>query len=118
MPYVPKVRLLFKIMLRLRDEKAAEGLWFEGVWLSENGDDEGALLAFSHARLLDRQFGGAYYNHAALVEKKHGRGAEALRAWQEYLRVAEFDKRQARETVAKVKGHVADLQRMFGQRKD
>jgi tetratricopeptide (TPR) repeat protein len=116
MPYVPKFKHLFKILCRVPDKEAAEGLWYQGLLLSEEGDDESALLAFSHSRLLDRSFGGAYYNYAALTEKKHGRGPQALKAWLEYVVVAESDPRQARETVVKVKGHIADLQRMDEKR--
>lgn len=111
MPYVPKFRHLFKILLRIRDEQAAEGLYLEGTWLHDQGDDEGARMAFSHARLLDRRFGGASYNYAALTEKLKGPGREALRAWEDYLRVAPGDPRQARDTIDKVRGHVEELKK-------
>lgn len=109
MPYVPKLRHLAKIFLRIRDAKAAEGLWFEGLWLSEHGDDEGARQAFLHACLLDGQFGGAFYNYAALTEKLQGASPETIKAWNRYLKVAETDRRQARATVEKVAKHVEEL---------
>lgn len=110
MPYVPKLRHLARIFLRIRDEKAAEGLWFEGLWLSEKGDDEGARQAFLHACLLDGRFGGAFYNYAALTEKLQGQSPETLKAWKRYLKVAVTDPRQHRETVAKVTVHVEELE--------
>ena len=109
MAYVPKFRHLAKILFRLRDAQAAEGLWLEGTWLHEKGDDEGALMAFHHARLLDRDFAGAHYNFAALTEKRSGKSRETLRAWRDYLRACTVDKRQAAETVAKVRRHVDEL---------
>lgn len=109
MPYVPKLKHLAKMLFRVRDARAAEALWLEGTWLHEQGDDEGALVAFGHARLLDRRFAGAYYNFAALTEKARGQGSEALRAWTEYLAVAEHDQRQPRDTVEKVREHVKAL---------
>ncbi len=114
MPYVPRLGHLFKIMFRIRDPRAAEGLWFQASLLSEEGDDEGARLAFAHARLLDPEFGGAFYNYAALTEKLNGPGPAALKAWRQYLPVAERDPRQARETIEKVRRHVEDLQERFG----
>ena len=116
MPYVPKFRHLFKILFRMQDQKAAEGLYFEGTWLHDNGDDDGAHMAFSHARLLDREFAGAFYNYAALTEKKKGKCKETLRAWEDYLRVAEKDSRQPRETVAKVREHVEELKGEKGEK--
>lgn len=116
MAYVPKFRHLFKILLRLRDPQAAEGLWLEGTWLHDAGDDEGALLAFHHSRLLDRRFGGAYYNYAALTEKLHGPSPRAVRAWRDYLAVAEGDPRQHPDTIAKVRHHVEALTREGGDR--
>lgn len=109
MPYVPKFRHLVKILLRMRDVEAAEALWLEGTWLHEMGDDGGALMAFQHSRLLDREFGGAYYNFAALTEKSTGNSPRTIQAWQDYLRVAEKDSRQARETVEKVRHHLEEL---------
>ena len=112
MPYVPRPKILFKILFRRRDPVAAEALWLEGTWLHEHEkDDAGALMAFHHARLLDPQFAGAHYNHAAMTEKLKGQGAETLKAWEDYLRAAENDSRQARETVERVRGHVEDLRR-------
>jgi hypothetical protein len=112
MPYIPKLLHLAKMLLRIRDERAAEGLWFEGLWLSERGDDQSARQAFLHSCLLDRRFGGAYYNYAALTEKLLGRGAPETRtAWENYIRVAEKDPRQPRATIEKVRGHLAELGR-------
>ncbi|MCC5877236.1 MAG: hypothetical protein JJU11_13525 [Candidatus Sumerlaeia bacterium] len=111
MPYVPKFRHLFKILFRIQDGRAAEGLWLEGTWLHEQGDDEGALMAFNHARLLDRKFGGAYYNYAALTEKHQGKSPQAMKAWRDYLAMAEEDSRQPRETIDKIRRHLEDLQR-------
>lgn len=109
MPYVPKIRHLLKILLRIRDARAAEALWFEGTWLSEQGDDASARLAFAHSRLLDRRFAGAYYNYAALTEKLTGNTPATIRAWQDYVRVAEGDRRQARDTITRVRAHIDDL---------
>jgi tetratricopeptide (TPR) repeat protein len=114
MPYIPKFRHLAKIVLRLRDEQAAEGLWFEGLWLSERGDDEGARQAFLHACLLDGKFGGAYYNYAALTEKTRGKCPETIKAWKRYLKVAAKDPRQHREVISKVAIHLKDLEGKSG----
>ncbi len=114
MPYVPKLRHLVKMVFRRRDRRAAEGLWYEGTWLSDCGDDEGARLAFSHARMLDPSFGGAFYNYAALTEKLKGKCPETLRAWEEYLAVAEEDTRQPRSTVGKVREHLEELHQELG----
>jgi hypothetical protein len=115
MAYIPKFRHLAKILFRLRDPRAAEGLWLEGTWLHENGDDEGARMAFHHARLLDRDFAGAHYNFAALTEKKSGKSKVTLRAWRDYLRACEVDKRQAPETVAKVQRHTDEMAKLVGE---
>ncbi len=105
MPYVPKVRVLVRILFRRKDPALAESLWLEGTWLHDNGDDEGARMAFNHSRLMDPAFAGAHYNYAALTEKKTGKSAEALAAWRDYLKAAEGDRRQAREIVEKVREH-------------
>lgn len=115
MPYVPKFKHLFKILFRQRDVKAAEGLWFEGTWLNDQGDPTSARLAFNHSRLLDREFGGAYYNYAALTEKLCGKSAETVQAWKDYLAVAVKDKRQSPQTIEKVRGHVRDLEQAMGK---
>lgn len=114
MPYVPKMRHLFKILLRLRDVEAAEGLWLEGTWLHDNGDEEGALMAFNHSRLLDRKFGGAHYNFAALTEKLNGTSPATIRAWREYITAAEEDPRQSAETIDKVRRHLERMTREGG----
>lgn len=110
-PYVPKFRHLFKILFRLQDGRAAEALWLEGTWLHDQGDDEGALMAFHHARLLDRTFGGAFYNYAALTEKQQGKSPKTVKAWRDYLAIAENDSRQAPDTIEKVRRHVEELQK-------
>ncbi|MCC6546470.1 hypothetical protein IT570_04815 [Candidatus Sumerlaeota bacterium] len=116
MPYVPKFKHLTKILFGQRDVAAAEGLWFEGTWLHEQGDTEGARQAFHHSRLLDRQFGGAYYNYAALTEKLRGaKSEETLRAWKDYLEVAVNDKRQTAMVVEKVRSHVRDIEKAMGK---
>ncbi len=109
MKYVPKFKHLFKILFRRQDPEAAEELWLEGTWLHDNEDDEGALLAFRHACLLDRNFAGAYYNFAALTEKHRGNSSETRKAWEEYLQIAEKDSRQKAETIARVREHVQEL---------
>jgi len=109
MPYIPKFNVLFKILFRRQDPKAAEAIWLEGTWLHDQGDIAGARDAFHHARLLDRRFGGAFYNYAALTEKLKGPGPEALAAWEAYLAAASQDKRQATAAVEKVREHVANL---------
>lgn len=115
MPYVPKFRHLFRILFRRRDARAAEGLWFEGTWLSEQGEDKDARMAFRHSALLDPEFAGARYNYAALTEKLEGPGTEALAAWEAYLEIAPTDPRQHRETVEKVRDHVRELRRKLGR---
>ncbi|CAN5453617.1 hypothetical protein BH09SUM1_BH09SUM1_06640 [soil metagenome] len=100
-----------KILFRRRDVLAAEGMWLEGTWLAENGDDKGARDAFSYARLLDRRFGGAFYNYAALTEKLAGKSRVTVKAWKDYLAMADTDPRQPRETIAKVRKHVEDLEK-------
>jgi len=107
--YVPKFRHLVKILFRVRDPQAAEGLFYEGTWLAEQELDKEAHLAFAHARLRDPDFGGAFYNYAALTEKMEGNSPKTIRAWEEYVAVASRDARQDRETVAKVEKHVAEL---------
>lgn len=114
MPYIPRFSHLLKMTFRLRDPKAAEALWFEGTWLHDNDDDEGALLAFAHSKALDPDFAGAFYNYAALTEKKHGASPQTITAWETYLRVAEKDRRQARDTIERVKDHVAELKGKVG----
>jgi thiamine kinase-like enzyme len=111
MPYVPRFIHLFKILLRWRDPAAAEGLWYLGTWLHDHEKDTaGARMAFHHARLLDPTFAGAHYNHAALTELIDGRAAATtLRAWEDYLKAAESDRRQARDTVERVRRHVEEL---------
>ncbi len=111
MPYVPKFRTLFKILFGRRDTRRAEGLWYEGTWLGDQGEDEDARMAFRHAVLLDPEFAGARYNYAALTEKLTGRSEETLAAWEAYLEVAPGDARQPRETIEKVRGHVKGLRR-------
>jgi hypothetical protein len=109
MPYVPKFKHLFKILFRRRDPAAAEGLYFEGTWLHDTGDEQGARMAFNHARLLDPAFGGAWYNYAALTEKLTGAGKETIKAWEAYVLSAEKDPRQNRETIEKVRQHIREL---------
>ena len=111
MPYEPKLRHLFKILFRVRDVQAAEGLYFEGTYLNDQGDTKGAREAFDHARRIDRQFAGAHYNYAALTERMKGSGREALAAWKDYLKAAETDRRQARATVEAVRKHVEELEK-------
>lgn len=111
MPYVPKFPHLFKILFRMTDRNAAEGLYFEGTWHHDNGDDESALLAFAHARLLDRNFGGAFYNYAALTEKSKGNCPETIKAWRDYLKAAANDSRQTQATVDKVRAHLEALEK-------
>ncbi len=111
MPYIIQIRHMIKIALRKQDPEVAEGLWLEGTWLNDNGEYEDARLAFRHACLLDKKFGGAYYNYAALTERLTGESKETLKAWEAYLPVAEEDSRQARATIEKVRGHVEDLRK-------
>lgn len=110
MPYVPRFRHLVKILFRLRDTEAAEGLWLEGTWLHDQGDLKGARDAFHHARLLDPNFAGAFYNYAALTERFSGSSADTIAAWKAYLTAAEKDHRQTRTMVEKVRAHVAELE--------
>jgi hypothetical protein len=109
MPYIPKFKVLFKILFRRQDPQAAEAIWLEGTWLHDQGDAAGARDAFHHARLLDRHFGGAFYNYAALTEKLKGPGAEAIEAWEAYLAAAAHDKRQAAAVVDKVREHLGAM---------
>ncbi len=111
MPYVPKLLTLFKILLRRRDQRRAEALWYEGTWLNDQGETGDARMAFRHSVLLDPEFAGARYNYAALTEKLTGRSEETLAAWDAYLEVAPSDMRQPRETVERVRGHVTGLKR-------
>ena len=114
MAYVPKFKHLFMMLFRVQDPRVAEGLFLEGTWHHDQGDDESARMAFSHARALDRHFGGAFYSYAALTEKKHGATRETLAAWRAYVAAAENDPRQARPIVDRVRGHVAELERQLG----
>jgi tetratricopeptide (TPR) repeat protein len=104
-------------MLRRTDTRAAEALFYEGTWLSEQGDHEGARMAFRHAMLLDRSFGGAAWNHAALTERLTGASQETLAAWREYLAAAANDPRQRRDTVAKAQAHAAELEAALAARR-
>lgn len=112
MPYVPKSKHLFKILFRRRDQQAAEELWLEGTWQSDNGDPESARMAFNHSRILDPEFAGAFYNYAALTEKLKGMNKESLKAWEDYLRVAPDDKRQTAIVVEQVRAHVEQLKKL------
>lgn len=111
MAYVPKFKTLFQILFRVQDPAKAEALWLEGTWLNDNNDPEGARMAFRHAALLDRKFGGAFYNYAALTERRFGAHPETLKAWEEYLHAAASDPRQSSDTQEKVRRHVAELRR-------
>lgn len=115
MPYIPKLTTLLKALFRIRDPRRAEGLWFEGLWLSEQGDDASARQAFLHACMLDNGFGGAYYNYAALTEKLTGNSPDTRRAWARYLTIAPNDPRQPRETIAKVEAHLRQLEATSGK---
>ncbi len=111
MPFVPKVSHLFKILFKRQDPKIAEELWFKGSLLADEGDEEGARLAFRYACLFDKNFGGAYWNYAALTEKKLGNCKETRDAWKAYITAAENDSRQARDNINKVRHHLADLEK-------
>lgn len=110
MPYAPKLRHLFKILFRVRDKNAAEGLFFEGTYLAERGEEDAAREAFRHAMRLDPDFGGAAWNYAALTEKKLGACAETVAAWREFIAAAQRDGRQREATVLKVAAHLAALE--------
>lgn len=110
MPYVPKFPHLFKILFRIRDAKAAEGLWFMGSLLHDEGDFKAARDAFNHSKLLDPQFAGAFYNYAAMTEKLTGKSPEAIAAWKAYVAVAQHDKRQVRALIDKVREHIQELE--------
>lgn len=110
MPYRPKLGLLWRVLLRRRDPIAAEGLFFEGTWLAEQGEFADALKAFQHAVRLDPNFGGAWYNIAALTERLEGPGPAALAAWRDYLAHGEADPRQRRDALLRVAAHVKELE--------
>lgn len=109
MPYKPKPRLLFQMLFRRQNREAAEGLFFEGTYLSDKGEDADARLAFRHSAMLDSKFGGARYNYAALTEKLLGVHADTIAAWEDYVRCSLDDPRQRRETIARVQKHIDEL---------
>lgn len=115
MPYKPKMRHLFLILFRRRDPAAAEGLFYEGTFLAERGEEEDARMAFRHSALLDPRFAGARYNYAALTEKTLGAAKETIEAWEDYARVALGDPRQRRETILRVQEHVGVLRARMGK---
>ncbi len=114
MPYRAKLKHILKSLFRISDPEAAEGIWFEGMWLNDNGEPEAAREAFEHACLLDSRFAGAFYNYAALTEKLEGPGESALKAWRAYVPVAERDNRQPRDAVARVRKHIEELEESLG----
>lgn len=114
MPYVPKFRTLFKILLRQRDPAMAEALWFEGTWLHDNKQYEDARNAFSHARLLDPRFGGAFYNYAAVTERLKGPTQETIDAWKSYVAAALTDSRQKPDIIEKVRRHITEMEKKAG----
>jgi hypothetical protein len=109
MPYKPRMKHLFQMLLRRRNPEAAEGLFFEATMLAEHGEEADARMAFRHSALLDYRFGGARYNYAALTEKLIGPGPETIAAWEDFVRCAIDDSRQRRELIAKVQTHINDL---------
>ncbi len=115
MPYKPRLRHLFLILFRRRDPGAAEGLFYEGTYLAERGEEKDARMAFRHSALLDGRFAGARYNYAALTEKLLGAHAETVEAWEDYARVAFDDPRQRRETIFRVQEHVGVLRARIGK---
>lgn len=109
MAYVPKLTHLFKIMLRMRDRAAAEGLFLEGSIEYEGGDTENARLMFYYGTRLDPTLAGNFYNYAAATEKLKGPGEETIAAWEAYLDAATRDRLQPADQREKVRVHVAEL---------
>lgn len=118
MPYIPKFSHLFKVLLRVRDRQAAEGLFLEGSIEFESGDPEAARRMFLYGTRLDPAFAGNFYNLAVAMEKLNGASRETVDAWEAYLHVAESDSKQSEETRQKVRQHVRDLKAEGGNPAD
>lgn len=109
MAYVPKLRHLFKILFRLRDRDAAEGLFLEGSVEFDAGNYRDARLMFSYGTRLDPDMAGNFYNLAVVTEKLEGEAASAIAAWEDYVEAAGRDSRQSEATREKVRAHIREL---------
>ncbi|MDX2175753.1 MAG: hypothetical protein SF028_04720 [Candidatus Sumerlaeia bacterium] len=110
MPRKPKLVHALKMIFGVRDAEAAEGFYLEGMWSAEQGNEDAARELFRTAALLDKRFGGARYNFAALTEKRLGASPETIAAWKDYVACAADDSRQPAEIIEKVRRHIADLE--------
>ncbi len=109
MTYVPRLRHLLKIALRLRDPQAAEGLFLEGSIEFESGDVETARLMFYYGTRLDPRLAGNFYNYAVATETLNRPMKEIVLAWENYLSAAEKDPRQSATAIDRARRHVAEL---------
>ncbi|MBI5153610.1 hypothetical protein HZA57_00095 [Candidatus Poribacteria bacterium] len=109
MPYIPKLRHLFKILFRVRDPQAAEGLFLEGSIEFDNGQFETARMMFFFGTRLDPGLAGNFHNLAVTIEKIEGPGRKALTAWENYLRAAKSDTRQSAGAQERAAKHASDL---------
>jgi len=109
MAWAPRFSHLFKILLRIRDRPAAEGLFLEGSIEFEAGNVESARLMFYYGTRLDPDMAGNFYNLAVVEEKTRGAHAKTVEAWENYLAAAGRDPRQGAEAQAKVRAHVAEM---------
>ncbi len=97
MAFVPRFSLLFKILFRIRDRAAAEGLFLRGSVAFEAGEVEDARLIFTYGKALDPTLAGNHYNYAVTLERLGAPAAQKRRAWEEYLAAAEKDPKQGEE---------------------
>jgi hypothetical protein len=97
MAFVPRFSLLFKILFRIRDRSAAEGLFLRGSVAFEEGEFEDARMIFAYGKSLDPTLAGNHYNYAVTLDRLGAPVAQRRRAWLEYLAAAQMDPKQSQE---------------------
>ncbi len=97
MAFVPRFSLLFKILFRIRDRAAAEGLFLRGSVAFEEGEFEDARMIFAYGKSLDPTLAGNHYNYAVTLQRLGVPVAQRRRAWEEYLAAAAKDPKQSED---------------------
>lgn len=115
MAWAPRFSHLFKVLFRIRDVAAAEGLFLEGSIEFEAGNLDTARLMFFYGSRLDPETAGNFYNLAVVEEKTKGMHRDTLKAWEDYLAAAARDPRQSAEAREKVRGHVEEMKAKLGR---
>ena len=117
MAWAPRLSHLIKILFRVRDKSAAEGLFMEGSVEFEEGNTETARLMFYYGSRLDPDMAGNFYNYAIASETLKGPSDETVDAWESWLEAAERDPKPPQGLKDKVREHIHQLREDMKQQK-